>query len=553
MMIRFTPAPTQHRSRPRTQYRPDGPGERFRSEGSGRWQPRALVLAATLLLSACGSDAIDLSEGFYGTVVAEEPRAALLARDVLVDGGSAADAAVTTFFALTATLPSSVGITASGSCMVHDPENKTVQRLEFLPQPSSASGTATTLPLAPRAMFALHARHGRKPLGELIILGERIARFGAPVSRAFADELARDGRAMAADPAAAAIYWPDGQPVAPGVELAQVALAATLARLRSEGVGTLYAGGLSRVFIDGAQGAGFAVDPERLRSALPIWRAVAEIEHDNHFWGIAAPTSTDIRLGEAALGMILEEGGWDTGNADARAHLLAEAVSRASALAVTDTPVSPSALEAAMAGFESSRHARTTPSPQLAATLGTDAGRRAGATSFFAVDRTGLAVGCAVGLGAPFGTGKLMEGLGSFVAPLRGEVVNGPGAFSLIVGNVNTGQFQMAAAGAGGRRALSAVVSTALDHWVRRVPIDEVPAIPRSHYAGGANTLFVEADMPANARAGLERRGYTVTPAEQIGTGSAFRCLEGLPRREIQCGVAKDPRSTGLMFFEFGG
>jgi gamma-glutamyltranspeptidase/glutathione hydrolase len=85
------------------------------------------------------------------------------------------------------------------------------------------------------------------------------------------------------------------------------------------------------------------------------------------------------------------------------------------------------------------------------------------------------------------------------------------------------------------------------------VPIDEVPAVPRSHYAGGASTLFVEADMPADARAGLERRGYTVAPAEQIGTGSAFRCLEGLPRREIQCGVAKDPRSTGLMFFEFGG
>lgn len=486
-------------------------------------------------------------------MVAEEPRAALLARDVLVDGGSAADAAVATFFALTATLPSSVGITAGGSCVVHDPGARTLQRLEFLPQSSSATGNATTLPLAPRAMFALHARHGRKPLSELIILGERIARFGAPVSRAFAGELARDGRALTADPAAAAIYWPDGRPVAQGTELAQVELASALARLRSEGVGTLYIGGLARTFIESAADAGYSVDPERLRTALPTWRPVADVEHDNHFWGIAAPTRGDIRLAEASLGMIFKEGGWDTRNAGARAHLLAEAESRASVLAMTDAPITPSALEAAIASYDPSRQSSAATAPQLAATLGADADRRAGATSFFAVDPTGLAVGCAVGFGAPFGTGKLMEALGSFIAPPNGEVANGPGAFSLVVGNVNTGQFQMAASGAGGRRALSAVIATTLDHWVRQVPLDEVAVIPRSHFAGGTNTVFVEPETPSGERGDLERRGYKVASAEQIGTGSVFRCLEGLPRREIQCGVAKDPRSTGLMFFEFGG
>lgn len=553
MMIRFTSAPTQDRSSPNTHYRPDRPGKSVGSHGTTGRSHTALALAAALILSACGSDAVDLSEGFYGTVAVEEPRAALLARDVLVEGGSAADAAVTAFFALTATLPSSVGVTAAGSCVVHDPESKSVQRLDFLPQASSATGNATTLPLAPRAMFALHARHGRKPLGELIILGERIARFGAPVSRAFADELAKDGRGLASDRTASALYWPGGQPVAQGVELAQVELAATLARLRSEGVGTLYSGGLSRAFIDGTAAAGFDVDPERLRTALPIWRPVTDIEHDNHFWGIAAPTRRDIRLGEAALGMILQEGGWTTTDADERAHLLAEALSRATSIATTDSPMTPDALETAMAGFDPARRARTAPAPQLAATLGTDAGRRAGATAFFAVDRSGLAVGCAVGLGAPFGTGKLIQGLGSFVAPLQGEVVNGPGAFSLVVGNVNTGQFQMAASGAGGRRALSAVLGTTLDHWVRQIPIPDAPAIPRSHFAGGTDTLFVEQEMPADARAALERRGYRVAPAEQIGTGSAFRCVEGLPRREIQCGVADDPRSRGLMFYEFGG
>lgn len=553
-MIRFTPAPNPDHVRPHTHYRSDGDRERrTRNRPNAAWRTGLGLLLAAGLLTGCGSDTVDLSEGFYGTVVAEEPRAALLARDVLVDGGTAADAAATMFFALTATLPSSVGVTASGSCVVHDPEEKTVQRLEFLPQPSSDAPNATTLPLAPRAMFALHARHGAKPLGELIIQAERIARFGAPVSRAFAEELAADGAAVANDPAAAALYRPQGRPIAQGTELSQVALAATLARLRSEGVGTLYSGGLSREFIDGATAAGYSVDPNRLRDALPGWVRVTEIEHDNHVWGLAAPTQNDLRLVQAALGMILKSGEWDSGDDGDRADLMAIALSEATLLAASNAPVGPESLDLAVSRLSAGRLADTAQQPQLAATLGTSSGHRAGATSFFAVDSRGLGVGCAVGLGAPFGTGKMISNLGVFLAPVRAEAVNGPGAYALVVGNENTGQFHMAASGAGGRRSVSSMLETVLDHWVRRIRIEDVPALPRSHFAGGINTIFVEPTTEAPVVGSLRQRGYQVAPAETIATGNAFRCVEGLPRSEIRCGVAKDPRSSGLMFFEFGG
>ena len=553
-MIRITPAPNSDHVHPNTHYRSDrdrksrteGPALKLGKLGLG-------MIVAAGLLTACGSDTVDLTEGFYGTVVAEEPRAALLARDVLVEGGSAADAAVTMFFALNATLPSSVGVTASGSCVVHDPETKTVQRLDFMPRASSSAQNATALPLAPRAMFALHARHGKKPLGELIIQAERIARFGAPTSRAFAEELAADGAAIERSPAAAALYRPGGRPVAQGVEITQVALAATLARLRSEGVGTLYSGSLAREFIDGAKAAGFAVDADRLRDALPTWSAAHEIEHDNHFWGVAAPNGADLRISQAALGMLLADGRWANADGDDRAHLLAEALSRASMLFASNTEPTPDVLDKVM--DQVSMEQRSTDAPQrlLAATLGTDAGHRAGATSFFAVDRSGQSVGCALGLGAPFGSGRMIANLGVFVAPPPALAVNGPGAFALIVGNENTGQFQMAASGAGGRRALSAMLETVLDHWVGQVKIEDVPAEPRTHFAGGLNTVFVEPTTPAPVVEGLRTRGYLVAPTETVATGSAFRCLEGLPRREIRCGVAKDPRSNGLMFFEFGG
>ncbi|CAN0299744.1 unnamed protein product, partial [Chrysoparadoxa australica] len=185
--------------------------------------------------------------------------------------------------------------------------------------------------------------------------GERIARFGAPVSRALAGELGDDGAGLQRDEAAAKIYLAGGRPLEQGVALSQVELAATLARLRSEGVGSLYSGKLAREFVDGAALAGHTVDPERLRAALPTWSPVTGIEHDEHLWAMAAPSGEDIRLADAALGMILEGADWTSGGDDDRAHLMAEALTQATLLAGSDDAITEDALEAAMARYVSDR------------------------------------------------------------------------------------------------------------------------------------------------------------------------------------------------------
>src|SRR3546814_819610 len=53
-------------------------------------------------------------EGFAGFVAGDEPRAVTIGRDVIGNGGSAADAAVAMYFAMAVTLPSRVGLAGGG-------------------------------------------------------------------------------------------------------------------------------------------------------------------------------------------------------------------------------------------------------------------------------------------------------------------------------------------------------------------------------------------------------------------------------------------------------
>ena len=148
-----------------------------------------------LALSGCGSDAPQKGQiGFisedFGGVVSDEPRSALIGRDILSAGGNAVDAAVAVYFALSVTYPHAATLGGGGLCVVHRGLKGDLEALDFRPAIVTRNGQAAAIPGAVRGMFALHARYGAMAWESLLLPAERLARFGNPVSRALALQLA---------------------------------------------------------------------------------------------------------------------------------------------------------------------------------------------------------------------------------------------------------------------------------------------------------------------------------------------------------------------------
>ena len=295
---------------------------------SARPMPRAL-LSTALLLSGCGTMS-DLTnkvfgpsgppegqlghvKGFLGGVAADDPRAALIGRDVLSEGGNAADAAVALGFALSVTLPSRAGLGGGGGCVSFAAGTKSVnggvpEAVMFTPVAAGAGASAerpAAVPMLARGLYLLHARYGHLPFESLIVPAEQLARFGTPTSRALAQDLAVVGRPLLADPTAAAIFGRGGAPLTEGQQLVQPALATTLAQLRTVGVGDFYQGALARRIADASAGIGGAISLTDLRDALPKLAAPLALSFGNDKLAFLPPPA-DGGLAAAAAFQVLQ-------------------------------------------------------------------------------------------------------------------------------------------------------------------------------------------------------------------------------------------------------
>lgn len=428
---------------------------------------------------------------FLGGVAAEEPRAALVGREILAAGGSAADAAAAMGFALGVTLPSRASLAGGGVCLAYVPARDEGLAVLFPPRApprlDPAADRPAALPGTPRGLFALHARLGRLPFERVIAPAEQLARFGIDTSRALARDLAVVAGPLFADPAARALFArPDGAPLAEGDRLVQPELANVIGLMRSQGVGDLHQGGLARRLAEASAAAGGTLPAEALRAALPDLVPALTSRFGSDTLHVA-PTDGSVA---AAVALVRLAG--RAGAAEAEAAALAAA-------AAVRAGADPAAL------LQGAAPAGGALPPVLGAT-----------TALVAVDRDGMAVVCGLTMNNLFGTGRVAPGTGLVLAaaPGVGQVPPAMPAV-LIVANHHIRALRAAAAASGGAAA----------------PVALAAALQRALGGMGAT------DAVAATRVGA---------AERTGRVLLASCPGYLPRDPRGCGWAADPRGHGL-------
>jgi gamma-glutamyltranspeptidase/glutathione hydrolase len=426
--------------------------------------------------------------GFLGGVVADEPRAALAGREVLSQGGTAADAAVAVGLTLTVTLPSRAGLGGGGACIAYSPDAKSPNRgqpeaVMFTPLAPAVSGGGdrpAAVPMMARGMFLLHARYGVAPFEALLGSAEQLARFGVPVSRALAKDIAAVSGPLMADPNARAVFSQNGVPLTEGQILRQPDLGGTLAQLRVSGVGDMYQGTLAQRIARVSGDIGGPMTLSDLRGALPKLTAPLVRDYRNDKVAFLPPPADGGLAAEAAFD-VLAANQTDLGSAAARslavvARYRAGGVTPAAVLAAKDLPV-----------------VSATPFPA--------------STSFVTMDRFGNAVACAVTMDNLFGTGRILPGLG-FVAAASPNAVPPPLLAAGLVWNDNIKAFRAEAAGSGQAGAPLAVAVALI------------------------NTLKTNRPMSV--------------PVPDPGRANVIACGQYLPGENGACGWANDPRENGL-------
>lgn len=417
------------------------------------------LIGASLILSACsgfGEDTTDANgyiSGFSGGVAVDEPYAALYGERILAQGGTAADAIVGMAFTLAVSKPSTVSLAAGGSCVVHDPQIDLNETLQFSPKFSfDPSGKSLMPPALPRAMATLSARYGKMNWRFLLGFPEEMARSGHKLARAHSSELAMLPSDYPFSPSAkASLTSENGEWLKEGILWRQQNLAITLAILRVQGAGALYQGALARKLIDEVGQAGYSLDAQALADFLPEWQPSLNLTKGDYEWlGVRPPFIGGIMQAQILNYLNMDDTYQDLNQAQ-RGDLLNKLLllAKEDALAWGDKQTASYAAQANLIG--ESKVATLFSKDKLNKNIDQNQLRpKFGATGLIAIDRTGLAIACDIGLFSPYGGGYIAKETGIFMAKQPTSLEQALASYSLapsIVIHQDTKRFYYAIAG----------------------------------------------------------------------------------------------------------
>jgi gamma-glutamyltranspeptidase/glutathione hydrolase len=526
--------------------------------------------------------------------------AAEVGRDVLAAGGTAADAAVATGFALAVVLPNAGNLGGGGFALVREPGTAAaVHALDFretapaaatatmyqdstgavVPGLSRVGALASGVPGSVAGLVALHERYGRLPLSDLIAPAVRLAAdgFRLPPKQARAFNSFRPDFERFASTARYFIR-PDDQPFEPGDSFIQSDLAETLRRIQQQGADGFYRGETARLIARQMERSGGLITEADLAAYHPVWREPVCTDYRGHRVCSMPPPSS----GGVALAQLLEavepfdpDGlGFHT---PAHLHLYGEAMRRTYAdrarwLGDADfvrVPVAgliDSAYTAGrMATFDP---ARTTPSAEVSA--GQPAGAESPETTHFSVvDGDGLAVSLTTTINASYGSKLVVDGAGFFLNDEMDDFAAAPGVpnqYGLIGAEANAvapgkrplssmtptvmddpdGRLLLVLGSPGGSRIITAVFQTVTAVVDFDLPITEAVAAPRFHHQWRPDYMRLEPAFPGALADSLRALGWTVERGSPSGAVDAVYVR--YPPEPVLVGAADPRRETDAAY-----
>lgn len=521
--------------------------------------PGVILAVCLLLLGACAErrepGTFAPVEGFAGLVTGDEPRAVLIGRDILGNGGTAVDAAVAMYFAMAVTLPSRVSLGGGGVCVLFQSAEKKGHSIEFMARAAPSGGM---VPSGMRAMAALHARYGVLRWERLVSPAESLARFGHAVSRSFEKDLAAAARVIAANPDLKRVFTArSGRLARAGDRIVQAELSGVLGGIRQRGAAYLYGGPFARRLAEASSAVGMPLTVEDVRRSLPRVTDAVSVPAGKDVAFFAPPRATGGVVAAQMWRMLTEVEPFEDAAPETRPHLFAEAALRAfadrarwmerdgSSREPIEQLVDAERVERIMAGYDAARHtpaSRFSPPPPVVSAQAYSAG-------FVIGDQRSNAVACTFTMNRLFGSWRMAQGTGILLAaPPRSQNDGSTSLTAVVVGNTNTGDVRFAGIAGEGPVAATALARVMLETLGGGRALDEALAVARVHHGGAPDVLWHEPGVDGKVLAALRRRGHDLRQVPALGHVNAFFCPKGLKDKPESCDVANDPRGFGLAY-----
>ncbi|MBL4739599.1 MAG: gamma-glutamyltransferase [Sneathiella sp.] len=474
-----------------------------------------IMVGSLLLLGACESSktqlgVVDSVTGPLGGAASDEPRATLVAQDVLSAGGSAADAATALYFTLAVTYPIAGSLGGGGECIVYNRDKGAIENLKFNIGTPKAGGNIG-VPGNLRGFAALHARYGKMTWAALLSQAEQYANFGENMSRAQHIAMLKTSSSVFFDKDLEKLFKnSDGSFKAEGSKLQQIRLASVLTSLRSNGGASFYGGSLAKTFVADANAAGGKLTTLDLQGYKPSWSKALIFNTDTNSVGVS--NSEYGRLFRDYWVSIFDGKGVLAINGDVSIGK----VVNASAVAFQKyTSHSVFVSEAS--------------------------------TSFVTSDNEGNAVSCVVGLKKPFGVGQIGDISGIVLAP---NLPNSKSEFPttpFLIANKNTKDFYYAGSATGGAAGTMGSIFTVLQIFAEDKTLDDAIRAPRAFTMGPGLPLLYEKGVPKSELNALNNAHPVMLEVDKLGAVNAIHCFDG---KLFNCKSQSDPRGYGLSMIQ---